>query len=95
MLDKEDIVNLSEVFVTKDDLEKFAQKDDLIQFKGEILTGQDKILQELKALRQEKVVGDKQEKRKTKVLEIHNNALKTKKILSDGEIGQIEKLHAF
>jgi len=97
MLNDKDIEKLSAVFVTKDDLESSEQKleDKITEFKSEILTGQDEILMELKALRQEKTVGDVQDKRKTKVLEIHNNALKTNKILSEKQTSEINSLRVF
>jgi len=97
MLDNKDIEKLSEVFVTKDDLEASERKisDKITEFKSEILTGQDEILKEVRALRQEKTIGDEQDKRKTKVLEIHNDALKSNKILSEGQAAEIDGLHAF
>jgi hypothetical protein len=97
MLDNNDIVKLSEVFATKEELQEMKEvlKSDILEFKNEILTGQDEIMGKLDKLLGEKTVGDEQDKRKTKVLEIHNDALKTKKILSDSEVSQIEKLHAF
>lgn len=97
MLDKDDIVKLLEaqeqVFATKKDLHEI--KEDIVEFKSEILTGQDEILKELKALRQEKTMSEAQDKRKTKVLKIHNDALKNNKILSDKQVSEIETLGAF
>jgi len=97
MLDKNDIQKLieaqKEVFVTKEDLQEV--KDDILEFKNEILTGQDQILKELKDLSQEKTVNDAQDKRQKKVLEIHNNALKSNKILSDEQAVEIDKLRVF
>ena len=97
MLDKEDIKKIIEaqedVFATKNDLQEI--KNDIFEFKSEILTGQDNILKELKALRQEKTVGDEQDKRKTKVLQIHNDALKSSKILSEKQSVEIDGLRAF
>jgi len=97
MLDNNDIEKLSEVFVTKDDLERSERKieDKIVEFKSEILNGQDEILSELKALRQEKLFGDAQDKRKTKVLQIHNEALKRGKVLSDQQSAEIDALGAF
>jgi hypothetical protein len=95
MLDNNDIVKLSEVFATKEDLKNFATKDDVLEFKNEILTGQDEILKELKALSQEKTVKDAQDERQKKVLEIHNHALVKSKILSEGEVSEINKLRVF
>jgi hypothetical protein len=97
MINGKDIEKLSEIFVTKDDLERSEQKieDKIVEFKSEILNGQDKILEKLEALSQEKTFKGAQDKRKTKVLEIHNDALKTKKILSANQLTQIKELHAF
>ncbi len=50
MLDNEDIQKLIDVFATKEDIKDFAKKDDIAEFKNEILTGQDEILKELKTL---------------------------------------------
>jgi len=86
MINDEDIQKISEVFATK---------DDVLEFKDEILTGQDEILEKLNILLDEKTVGDAQDKRQKKVLEIHNNALKKNKILSETEISEIDKLRVF
>ncbi len=75
--------------------ERFATKNDLIQFKDEILKGQDKILGMLTSSLQEKTVGDTQDKRRTKVLEIHNDALKNGKILSEQQATEIDGLRVF
>ena len=92
---KEDIKNLSEVFLTKEDGKSFAKKDDLTVFKNDILDGQDKIMEKLDMLIQEKTIGDEQDKGQKKVLEIHNNALKKSKILSEKEALEIDKLRVF
>ena len=75
MIDEKDVEKLKKAFLTKeqfleygvkkDDLEKSEHRieDKIVEFKSEILTGQDEILKELKALRQEKIVGDGQDKR--------------------------------
>ena len=60
-----------------------------------ILDNQGEIITKLSSLMQEKAVGDAQDKRKTKVLEIHNKALRTHKILSDQESAEIDGLRAF
>ncbi|MCX6723548.1 MAG: hypothetical protein NT155_00025 [Candidatus Staskawiczbacteria bacterium] len=86
MLDDNDIEKLKETFATK---------DDVIEFKDEILTGQDEILQKLNILLDEKTVGDNQDKRQKKVLEIHNVALKSSKILSEEQAIEIDKLRVF
>jgi len=95
MLDNDDIIKLSEVFVTKEDLKDFATKSDVLAFKNEILTVQDKILEELKTLTQEKTFEDEQDKKQKRILEIHNNALKNHKILSENESAEIEELRVF
>ena len=111
MIDNNDIQKLSEVFVTKQDLQEVKDdilefkfetkqdlqevKDDILEFKNEILTGQDEILGKLDILLGDKTVGDEQDKRQKKVLEIHNNALKGKGILSTEESLQIDKLQVF
>ena len=83
MLEDNDIEKLREAFT-----EVFATKD-------EFLTGQDEILTKLNILLDEKTVGDEQDKRQKKVLEIHNNALKSNKILSDEQAVEIDKLRVF
>ncbi len=72
-------------------LEKKADKE----VTDKILNGQDKIITKLDKLLQEKTFRDVQDKRKTKVLEIHNNALKSNKILSPQQSAEIESLRAF
>ena len=97
MFDNEDIKKLIKaqelVFATKKDLQDI--KDDIFEFKSEILTGQDEILKELKTLTQEKTTKDAQDKRQKDVLKIHNNALKKSKILSDAEALEVDKLRVF
>lgn len=97
MIDNKDIEKLSEVFITKDDLEKSENRleDKIVEFKNEILTGQDEILEKLSILLDEKTIGDEQDKRQKKVLEIHNNALKKNKILSEEEVLQVDQLRVF
>lgn len=90
---KENLNVLMENVATKDDLENI--REDVKTFKTEILTGQAEILLEIKSLKGEKSLGDTQDTRKQKVLEIHNEALKRNKILSDVEVLDISKLHAF
>lgn len=92
---KEQLNALIENVATKDDLKNYATKDDVTEFKDEILTGQDKILEKLDILLGEKPMRDVQDKRKQKVLEIHNGALKRNKILSDVEVLQIDQMGAF
>jgi len=95
MLDNKDIEKLSEAFATKEDIKNFATKKDIIEFKNEILTGQDEILEKLTAFSQEKTIGGEQDKRRKKILEIHNNALKKNKILSEEQVSEIDKLRVF
>lgn len=92
---KKEFEGLLEIVATKDDLKNFATKDDVINFKNEILTQYDKILEKLDPIMTEKDISDEQGKRQQKVLEIHNNALKRGKILSDVEVLDINKLQAF
>ncbi|MCX6721501.1 MAG: hypothetical protein NT026_02800 [Candidatus Staskawiczbacteria bacterium] len=75
------------------DIQKLS--DEIVEFKNEILTGQDEILEKLNILLDEKTIGDEQDKRQKKVLEIHNSALKKNKILSKEEALQIDKLQVF
>ena len=75
------------------DIQKLS--DEIVEFKNEILTGQDKILEKLNILLDEKTIGDKQDKRQKKVLEIHNDALKSSKILSEEQASEIDKLRVF
>ena len=86
MLNDKDIKKLSEVFATK---------EDVVEFKNEILNGQDEIMEKLDILIQEKTIGDEQDKRQKKVLEIHNNALRKTKVLSEKEASEIDKLRVF
>lgn len=50
-----DVKKLSEVFATKEDLNKFATKDGLSDLKKEILGGLDKISGELEKMREDRV----------------------------------------
>lgn len=77
---------LKETSVGKKEFRKF--KNDMMNFK-------DEALKKLENLTQEKTTGDAQDKRQKKVLEIHNNALKTSKILSNEQASEIDKLRAF
>lgn len=86
MLDDNDIKKLGEVFATK---------EDVTEFKDEVLTGQDEILEKINTLLQEKTIGDEQDKRKTEVLKIHNDALKRNKILTEEESTKISQSGAF
>jgi len=107
MIDEKDIEKLKKAFltkeqfleygVTKDDLEKSEHRleDKIVEFKSEILTGQDVIMGKLDKLLGEKTVGDEQDRRQKKVLEIHNDALKTSKILSEQQATEIDGLRVF
>lgn len=92
---KKDLENLIDIVVTKEDAKNFATKNDLTKFKDEILTGHDAILTKLDILLTEKPIGDEQDKRQKKVLEIHSNALRKSKILSDEQVSEIDKLRVF
>jgi len=95
MLDNDDIVKLSEVFATKEDIKELVTKKDFDDFKGTSLSKLDKILEGIEPLKQEKVMKDLQDKNQKKVLEIHNNALKDGKILSAEQVSEIDKLRVF
>ena len=64
MLTKSDIKNLKEIFATKDDLKRFATKDELksevfslqSELKSDILNFKDEILHEIRSMRQELIV---------------------------------------
>ena len=73
------------------DLENKADKETA----NKILASQDNIVTKLDKLLQEKTFSDEQDKRKTKVLEIHNDALKRDKILSKQESVEVDRLRAF
>lgn len=95
MLNNKDIEKLTQIFATKEDIKDFATKDEIVEFKNEILTGQDEILEKLDILLTEKPIKEEQDKRQKKVLEIHNKVLKKNKILSKEEILEVDKLGAF
>ncbi len=80
-------------FATKKEFGEF--KDEMVEFKEEMTKFEDKALKELGTLTQEKTVGDEQNKRQKKVLEIHNKALRSKGILSKGQAVEIDKLRIF
>lgn len=70
-------------------------KGEFLEFKENTLNFQDKALKDLEDLKQEKTMADAQDKRKTKVLKIHNDALKNSKALSKQQISEIDALQAF
>ena len=75
--------------------ENFVAKKDFDEFKDDSMKFQDKALRDLGVLKQEKTVGDEQDKRQKKVLEIHNDALKSGKILSEQQATEIDGLRVF
>lgn len=80
-------------FATKKEFGEF--KDEMLEFKDEMTKFEDKALKELGTLTQEKTVGDAQDKRQKKVLQIHNTALKSKGVLSKEQTLEIDKLRVF
>ena len=50
-----DIKKLSDVFATKDDLKRFATKDDLAGLRGEIMGGLDRISGDLEKMREDRI----------------------------------------
>ena len=89
---KELIEYLDEKFSTiETKLDKKADKE----ITDKILDSQDEIITKLNTLLQEKTVGDEQDKRQKKVLEIHNEALKTNKILSEQQATEIDGMRVF
>ena len=105
MIDDNDIKKLKEAFLTKEqflelgatkeDLKNFVAKKDFDDFKDTSLSKLDKILEGIEPLKQEKVMKDLQDGNRKKVLEIHNNALKNNKILSEEQVLEIDKLRVF
>jgi len=99
MLDNNDIVKLSEVFATKEELkeleEKFVTKVDFDDFKNTSLSKLDEILDGVNSLKQEKTIKDAQDSRQKEVLKIHNEALKKGKILTDEESVKIAQSGVF
>ena len=95
MLNNKDIEKLSEVFVTKEDIKEFVTKKDFDIFKDKSLSKLDKILEGIVPLKEEKTIKSEQDKRQKKVLEIHNNALKKNKVLSEEQVSEIDELRVF
>jgi uncharacterized protein YehS (DUF1456 family) len=95
MLDNNDILKLSEVFATKEDLKDFVKKIDFDEFKNTSLSKLDEILDGVNLLKQEKIIKDAQDKRKTEVLKTHNEALKRGKILTNEEALKISQSGVF
>ncbi|OGZ65629.1 MAG: hypothetical protein A2998_01015 [Candidatus Staskawiczbacteria bacterium RIFCSPLOWO2_01_FULL_37_25b] len=95
MLDDKDVEKLVEVFATKEDLKELVTKNDFDEFKDKSLSKLDKILEGIVPLKEEKTIKDEQDMRQKKVLEIHNNALKKNKILSEEQVSEIDKLRVF
>ena len=95
MLDDKDVEKLVEVFATKEDLKELVTKNDFDEFKDKSLSKLDKILEGIVPLKEEKTIKDEQDMRQKKVLEIHNNALKKSKILTEQEVSEINNLRVF
>ncbi|MCX6720243.1 MAG: hypothetical protein NTW11_00280 [Candidatus Staskawiczbacteria bacterium] len=70
-------------------------KTEMTVFKNEMLSFEDRALKDLEDLKQEKIINDAQDKRQKKVLEIHNDALKSGKILSGQQVAEIDGLRVF
>lgn len=67
-----DVKKLSEVLATKDDLERFATKDDLADLKNDVVTRLDKVMGELEKAREDRVFArgkDKEQDRRLEDLE--------------------------
>lgn len=54
-LTQTDITKLSKIFATKQDLERYLTVDEFRQFKDDVLTGLDKVMGELKKIREEQI----------------------------------------
>jgi chloramphenicol O-acetyltransferase len=95
MEDYKELVEFLDKKFTKieNDISEF--KIEMTEFKNDTIKFQDRALRDLEDLKQEKTVSDKQDKRKTKVLEIHNTALKSNKILSESQTSEIDNLRVF
>ena len=78
-------------------IEKDAKefRNEMVEFKDEMLSFEDKALKDLEDLKQEKTVSDEQDKRQKKVLQIHNDALKSNKVLSEHQSSKIDGLRVF
>jgi len=75
--------------------ENFIGKREFKEFENDMSGFEDKALKDLEDLKQEKTMRDAQDKRKTRVLEVHNNALKNNKILSEKQASEIDGLRVF
>lgn len=84
-----------EYFVHQHVVDAYAAQHASKEASDEMLKLGAEILKEIKDLKEGKVLGDVQDNRKTKVLEIHNEALKRGKILSVEETLQIDQMGAF
>lgn len=54
-LTQTDITKLTQVFATKQDLERYLTVDEFRQFKDDVFTGLDKVMGELKKIREEQI----------------------------------------
>jgi hypothetical protein len=95
MEDYKELVEFLDKKFTKieDDISEF--KGEMTEFKNDMMSFKDEALANFSDLKQEKTIGDEQDKRQKKVLQIHNNALKSSKILSDQQATEIDGLRAF
>ena len=93
--DNKELIEFLDKKFTKieDDISEF--KTEMTEFKNDMMSFKDEALKNFGDLKQEKIVGDAQDKRKTKVLEIHNNALKSNRILSEQQSSEIDGLRVF
>jgi len=75
--------------------ENFVNKKEFKELKNDLVSFKDSALKDLGDLKQEKTIGDEQDKRQKKVLHIHNDALKANKILSEKQSEEIDGLKVF
>lgn len=68
-----DVDKLKEVFATKDDLRRFATKDDLGELKRDVLGGLDKVMDELVKAREDRALAigkDREQDRRLDAIEL-------------------------
>jgi len=75
--------------------ENFVGKKEFKKFKNDMTSFKDQALKGLGDFKQEKTIGDEQDKRRTEILKIHNEALKRNKILTQAEAERIARSSAF
>lgn len=56
MITDKDIQKLTTIFATKEDLNKFATKEELDELKDGMYTRMDKVMEELKAMREDNLI---------------------------------------